>query len=113
METHASTTTYPPPRRFWRVTFWTPDGVERRRYIKCPYLVSTDEEKGGHAYRRPLAPGDPGYIDTHLGMTARLGALAWDGVILSYRVTPVPPERVAAIRDKALRWSDVEASLAA
>jgi len=101
------------PRRFWRVTLWTPDGTERRRYIKCPYLVPTDEEHGGKAYRRPLVPGDADYVDTHLGMTARLGALEWDGVVTSYRVTPVQPDRVAAIRHLAVRWSEVEASLAA
>lgn len=102
-----------PPRVFWRVTFWTADGSEHRRYVKCPYLVPTDEEHGGKAYRRPLAPGDPDWPDTLLALTARLGALEWDGLIASFRVTPVPSERVAAIRHRAVRWSEVEASLLA
>ena len=101
------------PRRFWRVTLFLPDGRELRRYIKCPYLVEADdpESHGGRAYRRPLVPGDPGYVDTHAAMSARLGALEWDGIVSSFRVSPVPPERAAAARSLAVRWSAVEAEL--
>jgi len=105
--------THPAPRVFWRVTFWTPDGVERRRYIRCPYLVPSDEGHGGKAYRRPLAPGDPDYPDTVIAMTAALGALAFDGVIASYRVTPVPSERVTAIRQRSIRWREALSAIAA
>lgn len=106
----------PAPRRFWRITIWTPAGVEYRRYIKCPYLVESEdgpESHGGHKYRRPLAPGDADFVDTHLAMTARLGALTWDGVVASYRVSPVPAARVAVIKHRARRWRDVEALLVA
>lgn len=101
------------PRRFWHVTLFTSDGRELRRYVKCPYLVPTDEAHGGHAHRRPLAPGDTDFVDTHAAMTARLGALEWDGVLSSYRVSPVPAERVTSIRNRAVRWSEIEASLRA
>lgn len=97
------------PRRFWHVTFWMADGREYRRYVKCPYLVPSPSEHGGRAYRRPLAPGDDGWSDTHLAMTARLGALTFDGVLASYRVSPVPAERIPAIRDRAQRWTEIEA----
>jgi hypothetical protein len=98
--------TQPAPRRFWRVTFWTPDGVERRRYVRCPSLT-----KGKN--QRTLAPGDTDYPDTLLAMVARLGALQWDGVISSFRVSPVPSERVAAIVTRATRWSEVQSVLVA
>ena len=100
-----------PPRRMWRVTLFLADGRELRRYVKCPYLVETDEEHGGRAYRRPLVPGDPDYRDTHAAMSASLGALEWDGILSSFRVSPVPAERIASIRDKAVRWSEVEDDL--
>lgn len=103
----------PAPRRFWHVTFWTPDGVERRRYVKCPYLVEADEPHGGKKYRRPLVPGDADYPDTMVAMAARLGALEWDGIITSYRVSPVPSERIAKIRDRARRWTEILAEVAA
>jgi hypothetical protein len=101
------------PRRFWRVTLFLPDGREVRRYIKCPYLVEAEdpESHGGRAYRRPLVPGDAGYVDTHAAMSARLGALEWDGIISSFRVTPVPAERAGEIRHLTVRWSTVEAEL--
>jgi hypothetical protein len=100
-----------PPRRFWYVTVFTTDGRELRRYIKCPYLVETDADHGGRAYRRPLVPGDPDYADTHAAMSARLAALEWDGIVSSFRVSPVPAERIAAVRDRAVRWREVEAQL--
>jgi hypothetical protein len=100
------------PRRFWRITFWTSNGIEYRRYVKCPYLVEADEPHGGRKYRRPLVPGDADYPDTMVAMTADLGALEWDRAITSYRVTPVPPERIAAIRDKAVRWREVRQLIA-
>lgn len=104
----------PAPRRFWRITIWTPDGRELRRYIKTPYLIDIDPPShGGHAYRRPLVAGDTSFPDTHLAMTARLGALAWDGTIASYRVSPVPAARVGVIRHLAKRWTEVEAALEA
>ncbi len=105
----------PAPRRFWRVTLWTEDGRELRRYVNCPYFVETDDPKshGGHDHRRSLAPGDIDFPDTHLAMTARLGALEWDRVITSYRVSPVPAARVAKIRHLARRWRLVEADLVA
>lgn len=103
------------PRRFWHITFWTADGREYRRYVKCPYLapVEEGEQHGSKKYRRPLVPGDPDYADTMVAMTARLGALEWDGIITSYRVTPVPAERIALIRNRAVRWSEVTTLLAA
>ena len=101
------------PRRFWHVTLFTADGRELRRYVKCPYLVDTTEPHGGRAYRRPLVPGDTGYADTHAAMTARLGALEWDGVLSSFRVSPVPAERISSIRERAVRWSEIETSLKA
>jgi len=96
------------PRRFWRVTFWTAEGTEYRRYIKCPYLVEDPNSHGGGKYRRPLVPGDEDYPDTMIAMAADLGALEWDRVIRSYRLTPVPPERIESIRDKATRWREVK-----
>jgi hypothetical protein len=103
------------PRRFWYITLFTTDGRELRRYVKCPYLVETEDpaSHGGRAYRRPLVPGDDDYPDTHAGMSARLGALEWDGVLSSYRVSPVPAERIPTIRDRAVRWREVESLLAA
>jgi hypothetical protein len=102
-----------PQRRFWRVTVFTSDGRELRRYIKCPYLVETDEAHGGKAYRRPLVPGDTDYPDTHAAMSARLGALEWDRVIASFRVSPVPAERIGSIRHRAVRWRELEQQLVA
>lgn len=81
----------PPPKRFWRVTFWTADGSEHRRYIRCPYASP----------------------DSLVGVSARLGELMWDGIITSYRLSPVPSARVAVVRDRSVRWSEVEATLAA
>jgi hypothetical protein len=101
------------PRRFWHITLFMSDGREYRRYIKCPYLVEADEDHGGKAYRRPLAPGDPDYPDTLLAVTARLGALEWDRVLASYRVSPVPGERIEKVRHLAVRWREVEAALIA
>lgn len=103
----------PAPRRFWHITFWTADGTERRRYITCPYLVPTDEAHGGKDYRRPLVAGDQDYPDTMLAMSATLSALEWDGLVTSYRISPVPAERIAAIRDRAVRWTEVYTSLIA
>ena len=102
------------PRRFWRITFWTAEGTEYRRYVKCPYLVETEDptSHGGRKYRRPLVPGDADYPDTMVAMAADLGALEWDRVISSYRLTPVPPERIEAIRDKAVRWREVRRLIA-
>lgn len=94
------------PRRFWYITFWTADGREIRRYVRCPYLAPT-EDHGDKKYRRPLVPGDDDYPDTMVAMTARLGALEWDGVITSFRVTPVKPERIEKIRNRAVRWTEV------
>lgn len=99
------------PRRFWHVTMWTADGIEYRRYVRCPYLVPTEEEHGGKRYRRPLVVGDPDYPDTHAAMSARLGALQEDGVLRKYTLSWVEPERVAAIRHRARRWREVEAIL--
>jgi hypothetical protein len=82
-----------PPKRFWRVTFWTPDGTERRRYIRCPYLEPSS--------------------DSLVNVTARLGELVWTGILESYRISPVPSARVAAVRNRSVRWSEVEASLLA
>lgn len=79
-------------KRFWRVTFWTTDGSERRRYIRCPYEPSSD---------------------SLVAVTARLGTLMRDGIITSARISPVPATRVAAIRHRSVRWSEVEATLAA
>ena len=81
------------PKRFWRVTFWTPDGVERRRYIRCPYLTPSS--------------------DSLVSVTARLGVLVWDGVLTSFRISPVPAARVALIRHRSVRWAEVEATIAA
>jgi hypothetical protein len=86
-------TDQPPPRRFWRVTFWTADGSEHRRYIRCPYLKPSS--------------------DSLVNVTARLGELVWTGVLTSYRVSPVPATRVAIVRKRSVRWSEVEAGLAA
>jgi len=102
-------TTNQAPRRFWHVTFWTSDGREYRRYIKCPYLAPT-EDHGSRQYRRPLVPGDTDYPDTMVAMAARLGALEWDGVISSYRLSPVPSARIEKIRNRAVRWTEVYAN---
>jgi hypothetical protein len=103
------------PRRFWHITFWTAEGIEYRRYVKCPYLVETEDPNshGGGKYRRPLVPGDEDYPDTMIAMAADLGGLEWDNLIRSYRLTPVPPERIGKIRDKATRWRDVRKLVAA
>lgn len=99
------------PRRFWHITMWTPDGIEYRRYVKCPYLVPTEEEHGGKQYRRPLTSTDPDWPDTFIAMTSRLGVLEWEGALARYTVSPVKPERVPAIRSRARRWREVEAIL--
>jgi hypothetical protein len=101
------------PRRFWHVTFWTSDGREFRRYVKCPYLVPTADEHGGKQYRRPLTSADPDWPDTFIGMTTRLGVLEFEGVLASYRVSPVPDTRVGAVRERAVRWSEIESLLRA
>jgi hypothetical protein len=98
------------PRRFWRITFWDSDGIERRRYIKCPYLVPATE---GMKYRRPLVPGDSDYLDSFIGMTTALAVLEWAGRVTSYRVSPVPSERINNIRNRAVRWTTVVDELAA
>ena len=95
------------PRRFWRVTLWTPEGRELRRDITCPYLVPDE----GQTYRRPLAPGDDDYPDTHAAMTAALGSLQEDRVIEAYRVSPTKPERISKVRDHAVRWTTVRDEL--
>jgi len=96
------------PRRFWRITFKDRDGRERRRYIKCPYLTPKED---GH--RRPLVVGDIDFTDTYFGMAAALATLEWYGAVTSYRITPVPSERISVIRDHAVRWSDVRSELEA
>lgn len=108
----------PAPRRYWRINITMADGTRRWCYVRCPYLVETEDpaSHGGKTYRRPLVIGDEDYPDTYVAMTARLGVLEWERLIDRYRVDPVPLDRMhkpqqKAVRTMARRWREIEAEL--
>lgn len=95
-----------PPRMFWFVTVG-----RRTRVVRCPYLVPLREGQSKRDYRRPLVEGDPDWPDSYLAVTQRLSLLEWEGLIPSFRVTPVSPERVAAMKPRSRRWREIEPEL--
>lgn len=85
------------PRRIFRVTFTTADGVRRWRYVRCPYQIKNPEDWG----------------DSLVGMQTALADMLRDGLVDRFTVSAVAPEGTHAAAVRSVRWHEVLASIAA
>jgi len=87
----------PAPRRIFRVTFTTAEGIKRWRYVRCPYQIKNPEDWG----------------DSLAGMQTALAEMVMTGVIERFTVSAIAPERTRVAAQKSVRWHEVRESLAA
>jgi hypothetical protein len=85
------------PRRIFRVTFTTADGIKRWRYVRCPYQIKSPED----------------WADSLVGMQTRLAELVLEGRLERFTVSAVAPERVRTAAERTVRWHEVLETIAA
>lgn len=79
------------PKRIFRVTFTTADGIKRWRYVRCPYQIKNPEDWG----------------DSLVGMQTALAERLLTGSVIRFTISAVAPERTNAAARRSVRWSEV------
>jgi hypothetical protein len=90
-------TPQPAPRRIFRVTFTTADGIKRWRFVRCPYRIKGPED----------------WTDSLVGMQTALAEMVMAGSVERFTVSAIVPERTNAAAKRSVRWHEVLATLAA